>query len=53
MNSAPGYRVLNIGPATRRGNLWDVSLTVRHNGRDGVPITCRYNPSSNRLSIRR
>jgi hypothetical protein len=53
VNSAPGYRVLAVGPATRRGNLWDVALTVRRNGRDGVPITCRYNPSSNRLSIRR
>jgi hypothetical protein len=53
VNSAPGYHVLTVGPATRRGNLFDVSLTVRRNGRDGVPITCRFNPSSNRLSIRR
>jgi hypothetical protein len=53
VNSAPGYHVLTIGPATRRGTLWDVTMTVRHRGRDGVPITCRFNPSSNRLSIKR
>jgi len=53
VNSAPGYRVLSVGPATRKGNLWDVSLSVRRHGRDGVPITCRFNPYSNRLSIRR
>jgi hypothetical protein len=53
VNSAPGYHVTAVGPATRRGNLWDVALTVRLRGRDGVPITCRFNPFSNRLSIRR
>ncbi len=53
VNSAPGYRVLSVGSATRHGGLWDVAMTTRHNGRDGVAITCRYNPSSNRLSIRR
>ncbi len=53
VNSAPGYRVLTVGPATRHGGLWDVSMTVRSHGRDGVPITCRFNPSSNRLSIKR
>jgi hypothetical protein len=52
VNSTTGYRVQNVGEATRHGNLWDVSLTVRRHGRDGVPITCRYNPSSNRLTIR-
>ena len=53
VNSAPGYRVLSVGPANRRGTLWDVPLTVRFHGRDGVPITCRFNPASNRLSIKR
>ena len=53
VNSAPGYRVLSVGPAMRRGGLWDVPLTVRNHGRDGVPITCRFNPASNRLSIKR
>jgi hypothetical protein len=53
VNSAPGYRVLTVGPATRRGTLWDVTMTVRRHGRDGVPITCRFNPYSNRLSIKR
>jgi hypothetical protein len=53
VNSAPGYHVLSVGPATRHGGLWDVSLTVRRHGRDGVPITCRFNPASNRLSIKR
>jgi len=53
VNSAPGYRVLRVGPATRQGNLWDVSLAVRRQGRDGVLITCRFNPYSNRLTIRR
>jgi hypothetical protein len=53
VNSAPGYRVLTVEPATRHGTLWDVSMTVRHHGRDGVPITCRFNPASNRLTIKR
>jgi hypothetical protein len=53
VNSAPGYRVLTVGPATRHGTLWDVSMSVRHGGRDGVPIICRFNPASNRLSIKR
>jgi hypothetical protein len=52
VNSTTGYRVQSVGDAMRHGNLWDVSLTVRRHGRDGVPITCRYNPSSNRLTIR-
>lgn len=53
VNSAPGYHVNAVGPATRHGNLWDVTLNTRFRGRDGVAVTCRYNPSSNRLSIRR
>ena len=53
VNSSPGYRVLSVGSATRRGNTWDVPLSVRRGGRDGVSITCRFNPYSNRLSIRR
>jgi len=52
VNSTAGYRVQNVGAATRHGNLWDVSMTVRRHGRDDVPITCRYNPSSNKLTIR-
>lgn len=53
VNSAPGYRVLTVGPALRHGTLWDVPMTVRNRGRDGVAITCRFNPYSNRLSIKR
>jgi hypothetical protein len=52
LNSTAGYQVQNVGPAVRHGRLWDVTLTVRRHGRDGIPMTCRYNPSSNKLTIR-
>jgi len=52
VNSTRGYQVQNVGAVTRHGNVWDVSMTVRQRGRDGMPITCRYNPSSNKLTIR-
>lgn len=52
VNSTDGYRVQNLGAVTRHGSWFDVSMTVRRRGRDGIPITCRYNPSSNKLTIR-
>ena len=52
VNSTSGYRVQNVGAVNRHGSWWDVSMTVRRHGRDGIPITCRYNPSSNKLTIR-
>lgn len=52
VNSTSGYRVQNVGDVNRHGSWWDVSMTVRRHGRDGIPITCRYNPFSNKLTIR-
>lgn len=52
VNATAGYQVQNIGDATRHGSTWFVPLTVRRHGRSGVSITCRYSPSSNKVSIR-
>ena len=48
-----GYQVVSVGAATRHGrNQYDVPVTVRRNGRRESTVTCRYNVSSNKLSLR-
>jgi hypothetical protein len=49
-----GYEVVSVGAAMRHGrNQYDVPVTVRRNhGRRESTVTCRYNASSNKLSLR-
>ena len=48
-----GYEVVSVGAAMRHGrNQYDVPVIVRRNGRRESTVTCRYNASSNKLSLR-
>lgn len=51
VNAISGYEVEDVGSAVRRGNTFSVPLTVERRGHD-VHLTCRFNPITNRVSLR-
>jgi hypothetical protein len=53
VNARKGYQVEKVGDVTARGQrLWDVALRVRRDGRNNVPVTCRFNEASGKFSLR-
>lgn len=53
INSRPGYQATWVGkPVLRKKQIWEVPLTARRDGEVDERATCRFDPSSGRVTLR-